>query len=131
MSKELKLDAGPNSRPQGRPSWAQGEIRDGIEDLQLAIGLRYQALANKRVDVVNGYSTDGMIAAMKLKRLKDDKGSGAVFHGPVVRKDALVQQKIAMLNQVSALLTEQHGRRTTGRWRKMGKGRARDLKSRA
>ena len=40
----------------------------------MAIGLRYQALANKQIDVVNGYSTDGMISALKLKRLKDDKG---------------------------------------------------------
>jgi glycine betaine/choline ABC-type transport system substrate-binding protein len=25
------------------------------EDVQMAIGLRYQAIANKQIDVVNGY----------------------------------------------------------------------------
>ena len=75
------------------------------EDLQLAIGLRYQALANKQIDVVNGYSTDGMISALKLKRLKDDKNLWPPYYVvPVVRKDALdANPKIAdVLNRVSA-----------------------------
>jgi osmoprotectant transport system substrate-binding protein len=104
----LKLSAGLNFTPQG--SLPDSRQRDGVkaEDLQLAIGL-VTALANKQIDVVNGYSTDGMISAMKLKRLKDDKGLWPpYFLVPVVRKDALdANPKIAdVLNQVSAQLTE-------------------------
>ena len=104
----MKLSAGLNFTPQG--SLPDSRQRDGVkaEDLQLAIGL-VTALANKQIDVVNGYSTDGMISAMKLKRLKDDKGLWPpYFLVPVVRKDALdANPKIAdVLNQVSAQLTE-------------------------
>ena len=73
------------------------------EDLQMAIGLRYQALSNKQIDVVNGYATDGMISALKLKRLKDDKNLWPPYYlAPVVRKDALdANPKIAeVLNHV-------------------------------
>ena len=76
VSKELKLGAGPEfrDRKDGIPGLKAVYGMEFKEDLQMAIGLRYQALSNKQIDVVNGYSTDGMIAAMKLKRLKDDKG---------------------------------------------------------
>jgi len=82
---------------------------DFKEDLQLAIGLRYQALANKQIDVVNGYSTDGMISALKLKRLRDDRNLWPPYYVvPVVRKEALdANPRIAdVLNRVSATLDE-------------------------
>jgi osmoprotectant transport system substrate-binding protein len=112
VSKELRLGAGPEfrDRKDGLPGL---RARYGIEfkeDLQMAIGLRYQALANKQIEIVNGYSTDGMISALKLVRLKDDKNLWPpYFLAPVVRKDALdANPKIAeVLNQVSALLDEQ------------------------
>ncbi len=111
VSKELKLGAGPEfrDRKDGLPGLKE---KYGIvfkEDLQMAIGLRYQALANKQIEVVNGYSTDGMISAMKLVRLKDDKGLWPPYYlVPVVRKDALdANPKIAeVLNNVSAMLNE-------------------------
>src|SRR5205085_8653085 len=79
------------------------------EDLQMAIGLRYQALQNKQIDVVNGYSTDGMISALKLKRLRDDKSLWPPYYvAPVVRKEVLdANPKIAeVANKVSSLLDE-------------------------
>ena len=60
-------------------------------------------------DVVNGYSTDGMISALKLVRLKDDKNLWPPYYlVPVVRKDALdANPKIAeTLNKVTAMLDE-------------------------
>ena len=75
----------------------------------MAIGLRYQAIANKQVDVVNGYATDGMISALKLKRLKDDQNLWPPYYVvPVVRKETLdANPKIAeVLNRVSATLDE-------------------------
>ena len=75
----------------------------------MAIGLRYQALKGDQIQVVNGYSTDGMIAAMKLKRLKDDKNLWPPYYVvPVVRKETLdANPKIAeVLNRVSAMIDE-------------------------
>ncbi len=111
VSKDLKLGAGPEfrDRADGLPGL---KAKYGIEfkdDLQMAIGLRYQAIANKQVDIVNGYATDGMIASLKLKRLKDDKNLWPPYYlAPVVRKDALdANPKIAeVLNNVSAMLNE-------------------------
>jgi osmoprotectant transport system substrate-binding protein len=111
VSKELKLGAGPEfrDRKDGIPGLKAKYDMDFKEDLQLAIGLRYQALANKQIDVVNGYSTDGMISALKLKRLRDDKNLWPPYYVvPVVRKEALdANPKIAdVLNRVSATLDE-------------------------
>ena len=111
VSKELRLGAGPEfrDRKDGLPGLKAKYGIEFKEDLQMAIGLRYQALANKQIEVVNGYSTDGMISALKLKRLKDDKRLWPPYYlAPVVRKDALdANPKIAeVVNQVSALLNE-------------------------
>ncbi len=111
VSKDLKLGAGPEfrDRADGLPGLKTKYGIEFKEDLQMAIGLRYQAIANKQVDVVNGYATDGMIASLKLKRLKDDKNLWPPYYlAPVVRKDALdANPKIAeVLNNVSAMLNE-------------------------
>jgi osmoprotectant transport system substrate-binding protein len=111
VSKELKLGAGPEfrDRKDGLPGLKAKYGIEFKEDLQMAIGLRYQALSGKQIDVVNGYSTDGMISALKLKRLKDDKNLWPPYYlTPVVRKEALdANPKMAdVLNQVSALLDE-------------------------
>lgn len=111
VASQLKLGAGPEfrDRADGLPGL---KAKYGIvfkEDVQMAIGLRYQALANRQIDVVNGYSTDGMISALKLKRLTDDKNLWPPYYVvPVVRSEALAANpKIAdVLNRVSATLDE-------------------------
>jgi osmoprotectant transport system substrate-binding protein len=111
VSKELKLGAGPEfrDRKDGLPGLREKYGMEFKEDLQLAIGLRYQALKNDQIQVVNGYSTDGMISAMKLKRLKDDKNLWPPYYiVPVVRKDVLdANPRIAdVLNRVNAMLDD-------------------------
>ena len=111
VSKDLKLGAGPEfrDRKDGLPGLKAKYDMTFKEDQQLAIGLRYQALANKQIDVVNGYSTDGMISALKLKRLKDDRNLWPPYYVvPVVRKEARdANPKLAdVLNRVSATLDE-------------------------
>ena len=111
VSKELKLGAGPEfrDRKDGLPGLKAKYGMEFKEDLQMAIGLRYQALKNDQIQVVNGYSTDGMIAAMKLKRLKDDKNLWPPYYVvPVVRKEVLdANPKIAdVLNRTSAMIDE-------------------------
>ncbi|HEY2818863.1 MAG TPA: glycine betaine ABC transporter substrate-binding protein [Casimicrobiaceae bacterium] len=111
VSKELKLGAGPEfrDRKDGIPGLKAKYAMDFKEDLQLAIGLRYQALKNDQIQIVNGYATDGMISAMKLTRLKDDKNLWPpYFVVPVVRKETLdANPKVAeILNKVSGMLDE-------------------------
>jgi len=111
VSKELKLGAGPEfrDRKDGLPGLKAVYGMEFKEDLQMAIGLRYQALSGRNIDVVNGYATDGMISALKLKRLKDDKNLWPPYYvAPVVRKEVLdANPKIAeVANKVSALLDE-------------------------
>src|SRR5206468_7925168 len=111
VAKELKIGAGPEfrDRKDGLPGLkAKYDMVFG-EDLQMAIGLRYQALKNDQIQVVNGYSTDGLISAMKLKRPKDDRSLWPPYYlAPVVRKAALDAhpQNAAVVNRVSALLDE-------------------------
>jgi len=111
VAKELKLGAGPEfrDRADGLPGLKSVYGIEFKEDLQMAIGLRYQALAAKQIDVVNGYATDGMISALKLKRLKDDRNLWPPYYlVPVVRREALdANPQIAdVLNRVDALLDE-------------------------
>ena len=78
-------------------------------DRQFAIGLRYQALANKQVDVIDGYATDGQISAQKLVKLEDDKRLWPpYFVAPVARPQALKDHPKAeeILDRLSALLDE-------------------------
>ena len=37
-------------------------------------GLRYESIANKKVDAIDAFSTEGLLKSYKLKVLKDDKG---------------------------------------------------------
>ena len=111
VAKELKLGAGPEfrDRKDGIPGLKQVYGMEWKQDLQMAIGLRYQALQNKQIDVVNGYATDGMISYLKLKRLRDDKNLWPPYYvAPVVRKEVLdANPKIAeVANKVSSLLDE-------------------------
>jgi len=56
VTKELKLGAGPEfrDRKDGIPGLKAKYDMEFKEDLQLAIGLRYQALKNDQIQVVNG-----------------------------------------------------------------------------
>jgi osmoprotectant transport system permease protein len=48
-------------------------LRMGTRPIEMDLGLLYQALANDRVDLVVGNSTDGLIAALGLVVLEDDR----------------------------------------------------------
>ncbi|SHJ70232.1 ABC transporter substrate-binding protein [Propionispora hippei] len=78
------------------------EREDGYKGLQKAYhidfksvngmdpGLTYAAVRDGKVDVIDGFSTDGRIPAFGLKILKDDKHFFPPYYAaPVVRKDLL------------------------------------------
>lgn len=58
-------------RPDGYPGLEERYGFD-IPTVEMNASLMYEALANERVDVIVGYSTDGRIKAFDLKVLQDD-----------------------------------------------------------
>jgi osmoprotectant transport system substrate-binding protein len=111
VSKQLTLGAGPEfrSRKDGIPGLKAKYGMEWKEDRQLAIGVRYQALAGKQVDVIDGYATDGQISVQKLVKLQDDKRLWPpYFVAPVARPEALKDhpKAEAILDRISALLDD-------------------------
>jgi osmoprotectant transport system permease protein len=94
---------------------------DGLPGLKKAYGLelkdvrsllqavKYQALASGAVDVVDGYSTDGLLARYDLVVLEDDRHffppyEAAFLAGPALQRDA--PQAIDLLSRLSGLFDE-------------------------
>jgi glycine betaine/choline ABC-type transport system substrate-binding protein len=71
--------------------------------VEMDIGLLYPALLSHRVDVVAGNSTDGLIAAMGLAVLEDDKryfppyDAAFVVRGHLWRENAAVREVLSNL----------------------------------
>lgn len=78
------------------------------------LGLRYDALAAKQIEVANGFSTDWQIGDGKLVTLQDDKTLfPPYFVAPVIRMATLAAQPRLgeILNKVSATLDTETMRR--------------------
>jgi osmoprotectant transport system substrate-binding protein len=110
VAKELSIGAGPEfaDRKDGLPGLKTVYGAEFKEFRQFAkLGLRYDALAAKQIDVANGFATDWQIADQKLAVLADDKNLFPPYHvAPVIRQQIVAgNPKIAdVLNRVSALL---------------------------
>jgi len=77
-------------RPDGYPGLrkAYGFGFSEVRDLDPAI--MYQAIANREVDVICAFATDGRIAAYNLQLLEDDWAFFPPYHAaPVVRRESL------------------------------------------
>jgi osmoprotectant transport system permease protein len=77
-------------RPDGYPGLreAYGFGFGRVSDLDPS--LMYQAVANRSVDVIAAFATDGRIAAYQLRPLRDDRGFFPPYHAaPVVRRETL------------------------------------------
>jgi osmoprotectant transport system substrate-binding protein len=80
-------------RPDGYQGWSQRyglhfEAPPSVMDL----GLIYRALVEKKVDVVAGNSTDGLISALDLVALADDRHYFPPYDAvPIVRRDTLAR----------------------------------------
>jgi osmoprotectant transport system substrate-binding protein len=78
-------------RPDGYQGWTERYgLRFGKPPSVLDLGLIYRALAEKKVDIVAGNSTDGLIDALGLVVLQDDRHYFPPYDAvPIVRKAAL------------------------------------------
>lgn len=60
------------------------------EEIEMDIGLKYEAIKNKKVDVINAFSTDGLLLEYNLIVLKDDKYFFPSYKGAtLVRNETL------------------------------------------
>ncbi len=118
---KLVIGAGPEfqDRADGLPGLKGTYGASFKEFKQFAkLGLRYDALAGKQIDVANGFSTDWQIADEGLVVLEDDKHLfPPYFVAPVVREAALAANpKIApTLDALTALLDNETMRRLNAR----------------
>ena len=98
---------------------------DGLPGLARAYGLRfaevrsllqavkYRALAGGEVDVIDGYSTDGLIARYDLVVLEDDRGFFPPYEAAALTGASLAREvpaAVAVLTELSGRLTERRMR---------------------
>jgi osmoprotectant transport system substrate-binding protein len=78
-------------RPDGYRGWAAAyELHFAGDPRILDLGLLYRALADKQVDIVAGNSTDGLIAALHMVALEDDRHYFPPYEAvPLVRRATL------------------------------------------
>ena len=109
-SKQLVIGAGPEflDRQDGLPGLKSAYGIEFKEFKQFAkLGLRYDALLAKQIDVANGFATDWQIAEQKLVVLEDTKGLFPPYYlAPIIRQQTLqANPKIAdILDRVDAAL---------------------------
>ncbi len=80
----------------------------------MELGLTYRALAEGRVDLIAGNSTDGLIQALDLKQLKDDRNYFPPYHAaPVIRREIVRAhpEVEAALDRLGGTLDESEMRR--------------------
>ena len=103
-------------RPDGFRGWAERYgLRFAAAPRVMDLGLIYRALAEKQVDIVAGNSTDGLIEALGLVALEDDRHYFPPYHAvPIVRHDTLEK-----FPQLRAALADLAGKITAADMRRL------------
>src|SRR6516165_9315562 len=80
-------------RPDGFRGWSkQYRLHFAGEPQVMDLGLLYRALLDRKVDIVAGYSTDGLIGSLGLVALEDDRHYFPPYDAvPVVRQSTLAE----------------------------------------
>jgi osmoprotectant transport system permease protein len=105
-------------RPDGLPGLTRAYGLRFAEVRALLPAVKYQALAASEVDVIDGYSTDGLIARYDLVVLRDDKRFFPPYEAAALVSGALVERRpaaIAALTELSSRLDEATMRRLNQR----------------
>ena len=79
------------------------------------LGLTYRALAERRVDVIAGNSTDGQIAALDLVALNDDRHYFPAYQAAPIVRETTLEKYLA----VSRALAELGGKISDGEMRRL------------
>lgn len=86
-------------------------------------GLRYTAVNNKESDVIDAFSTDGLLKAFNLKTLEDDKNFFPPYYAvPIIRKDTLEKypELKNVLNKLAGQISEETMRELNYKVDKLG-----------
>jgi osmoprotectant transport system permease protein len=84
-----------SERPDGYPGLEKAYGFGFGEVVDIDVGVMYEAIASKQVDVIAAFATDGRIQAFRLKTLEDDKGLFPPYNAaPVVRQEALKRHPV-------------------------------------
>jgi glycine betaine/choline ABC-type transport system substrate-binding protein len=79
-------------RPDGLPGLEKAYGFHLAETVTMDLSLTYRALAEKRVDLIAGNSTDGVLAGLDLVALDDDRHYFPPYEAaPIVRADTLAR----------------------------------------
>ena len=80
------------------------------ETKELDIGLKYKAIGEGQVDVINNFSTDGLLVEYDLKVLEDDKNFFPAYQAAtVIRQETLDKypELEAILNKLAGQISEE------------------------
>jgi osmoprotectant transport system substrate-binding protein/osmoprotectant transport system permease protein len=105
-------------RPDGLPGLSRAYGIDFKSVRALLPAVKYQALAAGRVDVIDGYSTDGFLLRYDLIVLRDDRGFFPPYEAAALVSSAFaadIPAGVAALTELSGLLTELEMRRLNRR----------------
>jgi glycine betaine/choline ABC-type transport system substrate-binding protein len=78
-------------------------LRFSAPPVSMDLGLTYRALADGRVDVIAGNSTDGQIAALDLVQLSDDRGYFPPYQAAPVVRAAVIARHPAVATALAEL----------------------------
>jgi glycine betaine/choline ABC-type transport system substrate-binding protein len=102
-------------RPDGYRGWvAAYGLHFANEPRILDLGLLYRALADKQVDLVAGNSTDGLIAALGMVELEDDRHYFPPYEAVPLARQAMLEKHPdagAALGQLAGKISEDEMRR--------------------
>jgi osmoprotectant transport system permease protein len=105
-------------RPDGLPGIRKAYGISFRDVRALLPAVKYQALAAGKVDVIDGYSTDGFIARYDLVVLEDDRRFFPPYEAAALVSPAFIRDLpagVAVLTELSGLLTESDMRRLNRR----------------
>ncbi len=90
-------------------------LRFSAPPTAMDLGLTYRALADGKVDLIAGNSTDGQIAALHLVQLEDDRGYFPPYEAALVVRDEMLRRHPA----VEAALEELRGKISDAEMRRL------------
>lgn len=97
-------------REDGYPGLVKAYGFNFKETKELDIGLKYKAIGEGKVDVINNFSTDGLLAEYDLKVLKDDKNFFPAYQAAtVIRQQTLDKypELEGILNKLAGQISDQ------------------------
>ena len=111
-SKDLNFGAEYDfyERDDGYPALSKEYGLDFKEKKEIDIALKYKAVDSDEVDVINAFSTDGLLKEYEMKVLKDDKNFFPSYKAAtIVRKDTLDKypELQKSLDKMTGLITDE------------------------